>query len=317
MANDNKKLLIIEANGYKFHVDPETDIIEECYKSFDNSKVVDSIGNEFSMYMGETALQYQKSHEKKDRKRVVMKNNNSHQPNDKKKFEPRDRKPYQNNKPNNNGGENKSFQKRKPRGKVKVLIPNQPIFEPNHCLSILADLMYQEPKPEGNPYCIIATYKDCIDLKMFDDLNLKYYAIEPEDHIAWMKVRGENNKLITKRNPLFPWSMGWIMYLFSKHIDILIVPANKYILKEIKKTKYKVNLLIPSKEAKTEYLNLISEEKNNFRKNFEKNFERFIEEMEEYKDKEKYANFNFVTLDKENIKIFKENIQNLKLEYNQ
>ena len=247
----NEKSLVINANGYTFTVNPETDIIENCVRKNDNSIIKESIGQTFESYIGEKAISYLEKLKKKfnvkqdgqQKKKVYIKNNNT----EKKEFNNQERKPF--NKNNNREQNNrKPFQKKQ---KVKILIPSQPVFQPHHLEATLASYIEKDPNAKSKEkFCIISTFNNCIDTKMFEDLGMSYYILKPDDNLAWIQVEGENKKLFSKRNPLFPWSLSWVIKLFSKYVDVLILPANRYILSSAIRSNFKINLLIPTIEAK-------------------------------------------------------------------
>lgn len=316
----NEKSLVVRAMGYIYTVDKETDIIEKCVRANDASPVRESVGNTFESYIGEPAVSYvskpRQVVKKVIKKEVVTKkvNENSHKPKPQNKFN--------NNKPNNKG-----FNKQRPQNnknkkpmvkkQQKFLIPPNPVFSQTSCEATLADYMEKNPDAvKKEKFCIIASFENCIDFSILEAMGMTYFKMRPEDNIAFISVRTGNNSLITKRNPLFPFNMPYVIEAFSKYIDVLILPANKYILKEVLKSDYKINLFVPEKELKNEYLEVITARKNKLRKNFEKNFEKFVDEMEEYKDSSKYPNVNFQVLDKENLVINGSNIQKVNLIYN-
>lgn len=319
----NKKLLIVRANGYIFHVDPETDIIEKCFRANDNVSVKDSIGNEFAQYMGVTAIKYLENLNKKvnqqmqqgkmvakkqqmaAKKKVIVKNTNERINNNPQEY---------NNNNNHQQNRNKPFAK---KPKQKVLIPSQPIFQPHHCEAVLADFMEKNPKASVKErFCIISAFNKVVDTTMFSDLGITYYEIKPDDNLAWINIEGPNKKLISKRNPLFPWSMSWVTRCFSRYVDVLLVPANNYILTNLVRSNYQINILVPSQNARETYLDLISDQKKNIRANLRKNYDRFVGEISKFKNKENYPNVNFIHLEEKDVFVTKENLQSIPLVYN-
>lgn len=313
----NEKSLVVKAMGYIYTVDKETDIIEKCVRVNDQSTIRESVGNTFESYMGETAVSYlskpRQVVKKVIKKETVMKKLNTVIKNNNKP-------PVKNN--------NKGFNKQKPQNKnnnkrpmvkkqQKFLIPPNPVFSQTSCEATLADYMEKNPDAvKKEKFCIIASFENCIDFSILEAMGMSYFKMKPEDNIAFISVRTGNNSLVSKRNPMFPFNMPYVIESFSKYIDVLILPANKYILKEVLKSNYKINLFVPEKELKNEYLEVITARKNKLRKNFEKNFEKFVDEMDEYKDSSKYPNVNFQVLDKENLIINASNIQKVNLIYN-
>lgn len=314
----NEKSLVVKAMGYIYTVDKETDIIEKCIRVSDQSTIRESVGNTFESYIGETAVSYlskpRQVVKKVIKKETVTKKVNTVVQNNKQPVK----------KPNNNKG----FNKQKPQNKnnnkkpmvkkqQKFLIPPNPVFSQTSCEATLADYMEKNPDAiKKEKFCIIASFENCIDFSILEAMGMSYFKMKPEDNIAFISVRTGNNSLISKRNPMFPFNMPYVIETFSKYIDVLILPANKYILKEVLKSNYKINLFVPEKELKNEYLEVITARKNKLRKNFEKNFEKFVDEMEEYKDASKYPNVNFQVLDKDNLVINASNIQKVNLIYN-
>lgn len=314
----NEKSLVVKAMGYIYTVDKETDIIEKCIRVSDQSTIRESVGNTFESYIGETAVSYlskpRQVVKKVIKKETVTKKVNTVVQNNK---QPPVKKPN-----------NKGFNKQKPQNKnnnkkpmvkkqQKFLIPPNPVFSQTSCEATLADYMEKNPDAvKKEKFCIIASFENCIDFSILEAMGMSYFKMKPEDNIAFISVRTGNNSLISKRNPMFPFNMPYVIETFSKYIDVLILPANKYILKEVLKSNYKINLFVPEKELKNEYLEVITARKNKLRKNFEKNFEKFVDEMEEYKDASKYPNVNFQVLDKDNLVINASNIQKVNLIYN-
>lgn len=315
----NEKSLVVKAMGYIYTVDKETDIIEKCIRVSDQSTIRESVGNTFESYIGETAVSYlskpRQVVKKVIKKETVTKKVNTVVQNNK-------QPPVK--KPNNKGFNNKQKPQNKNNNKKpmvkkqqKFLIPPNPVFSQTSCEATLADYMEKNPDAvKKEKFCIIASFENCIDFSILEAMGMSYFKMKPEDNIAFISVRTGNNSLISKRNPMFPFNMPYVIETFSKYIDVLILPANKYILKEVLKSNYKINLFVPEKELKNEYLEVITARKNKLRKNFEKNFEKFVDEMEEYKDASKYPNVNFQVLDKDNLVINASNIQKVNLIYN-
>lgn len=315
----NEKSLVVKAMGYIYTVDKETDIIEKCIRVSDQSTIRESVGNTFESYIGETAVSYL-SKPRQVVKKVIKKETvtkkvntvvqNNKQPSVKK---PNNNKGFNKQKPQNKNNNKKPMVKKQ----QKFLIPPNPVFSQTSCEATLADYMEKNPDAvKKEKFCIIASFENCIDFSILEAMGMSYFKMKPEDNIAFISVRTGNNSLISKRNPMFPFNMPYVIETFSKYIDVLILPANKYILKEVLKSNYKINLFVPEKELKNEYLEVITARKNKLRKNFEKNFEKFVDEMEEYKDASKYPNVNFQVLDKDNLVINASNIQKVNLIYN-
>ena len=327
--NTNEKSLVVKAMGYIYTVDKDTDIIEKCVRANDNSPVRESIGNTFESYIGKSAVQYLATPRQVVKKvvkkeavlqQVTQRSMNNYPPKQQQMRKPTNnnnktfnkQRPQNNNKPNNKKPFNKKQQQ-----EMKFLIPPNPVFSQSSCEATLANYIEKNPDAQRKEkFCIIASFENCIDFAILEAMGMTYFKMKPEDNIAFISVKTGNNSLTSKRNPFFPFNMPFAIDLFSRYVDVLILPANKYILKEVLKTDYKLNLFVPEKELKNEYLEVITARKNKLRKNFEKNYEKFVDEMEEYKDSSKYPNVNFQVLNKDNLVINASNIQQFNLIYN-
>lgn len=314
-----EKFLVFENMGYVYTVDPDTDLIQSAIRKHDQVPNKDVIGTEYKMYFNKTAKEeYEFILKIKNKKKQEKKNPKE------KKVEEENNKIKSDNKiqKTDNNSKNKENKKattpkkqipKKKKIEIKILIPEQPVFSESCCENVLFNLLNKDnnanSKKHKSQFLIISTFKNCLENDLFEKLGLSYYELKPEDHIAFIRVKGKDGeKFTTKRNPLFPFNIQFAIDSFAKHIDVLILPPNKYILEEAIKSPFKINLLIPKKEMKEDYLKLINSKKYKFRKNLEKNYEKFIDEINDIKDK-----VNYIELDKDNLIINEKNYNNFDL----